>query len=75
MNTKELSILKSVDSIKLTNSKGEQQLKILEEIRVRIVEWNSLATSMLKKNHQSILAILNKLNYIKKDYKTLSLDK
>ena len=34
MGTRELSILKLVDSIKITNGKIEQQFKILEEIRI-----------------------------------------
>ena len=54
MNTIELSILKLLDSIEITNSKIEQQFKILKEIRVHLVERNSLAISMLYKSHQSI---------------------
>ena len=65
MNTKELSILKLVDSIENTNRKIEQQFKILEEIKIYVIKRHALATSILKKNRQSILVILNKLDYIK----------
>ena len=51
MNTKELSILKLVDSIENTNRKIEQQFKILEEIKIYVVERNALVASMLNKNH------------------------
>ena len=51
MNTKELSILKLVDSIENTNNKIEQ-FKVLVEIRIYVAERNALATTMLKKNHK-----------------------
>lgn len=49
MNTKEVSILKLVDFIVTTNTKIEQQFKILEEIRIHLVARNALATSIPKK--------------------------
>ena len=65
MSANEQSILKSVNSIENTNSKVEQQFKILEENRIYVIEKNALVTSMLKKSHQSIFVILNKLDYTK----------